>query len=134
MEFLGEEEEEVQGPLATAVKISGQGSTSGATWGKLVVAREMLLGRVMARALELHPEQEHRAVWSWPERDKLSAQWLLCLPGHDSTLAADEMADSVAAVLCLPSPACSDPLKLGMKVGRRTVDRFGDNVMAEAVA
>ena len=120
--------------LASSVESSGDGSTSGATRGMLVEAREMLLGKVLSRALELHMDQEHRAVWSWPERDKLSAQWLLCLPGHNSTLTSSEFSECAASLLCLPSPACSDPRKLGERIGRRRVDKFGDNVVAERVA
>ena len=92
------------------------------------------MGRVLEEALKRHPAQEHRAVYSWPERDKISAAWLLCLPGHDSTLTAAEFSECVAALLALPSPACSDPLKLGQKVGKRRVDVFGDNVVSVAVA
>ena len=40
----------------------------------------------------------------------------------------------MATLLCLPSPACSDPCKLGVKVGRRRVDIYGDNVVSEPVA
>ena len=131
--FLGEEDD-VRGPLSSPVESSGDGSTSGVTRGLLVEAREMLMGKVLAKALELHPEQEHRAVWSWPERDKMSAQWLLCLPGHNSTLTASEFSECAASLLCLPSPACSDPLKLGEKIGKKRVDRYGDYVVAQPLA
>ena len=100
-----------------------------ATSGFLVSAREMLLGRVLLAALERHHLQSRRAVWSWPERDKLSAQFLLHLPGHSSTLTPEEFSECMAALLCLPSPACQD--KLGEVVGRRKVDLYGDNVVGQ---
>ena len=133
MTFLEEDDEEVEGPLSAAVEDAGEGSVTGGTRGQLVQDKEMLMGRVMLRALEKHPRQGDRAVFSWPQRDKLSAAFLLQLPGHDSSLTAAEFGECVAALLCLPSPACSDPRVLGANVGKRKVDRFGDNAMAEAV-
>ena len=70
----GEEAGDLLGPLQQPVESAGEGSTSGATRAKLVEAREKLLGQVLLKALEVHPEQAHRAVWSWPERDKSSAR------------------------------------------------------------
>ena len=116
MQFLGEEDEEVQGPIAAAPESAGEGFTTGATRKKLVEAREILMGKVLLRALEQSPNQQQRGVWSWPERDELSAQWLLCLPGHDSTLSAAEFSEAFSTLLCLDSPACSDPLLLGERV------------------
>ena len=108
-------EEEVEGPLSVPVESTGEESVSGATRGMLISAREVQLGRALAHALEHHPEQAHRAVWSWPERDKLSAQFLLQLPGHISTLTSGEFSECTAALLCLPSPACME--KLGEVLG-----------------
>ena len=131
MDFLGEEDEELAGPLAAEVESAGEGSVSGGTRGKLVQEKEILLGRVMLRALENHRDQTDRAVFSWPQRDKMSAAFLLQLPGHDTSLTSAEFTECAASLLCLPSPACCDPKVLGTRVGKRKVDRFGDNVMAE---
>ena len=134
MEFLGEdEEEEVLGPIKNEVESAGGDSTSGGTRGLLTQAKEKLMGRVLLKALEDHPNQEDRAVFSWPERDKLSAQFLLQLPGHNTSLTAAEFSECVAALMCLPSPACCDPSVLGTKVGKRRVDKFGDNVMSQTL-
>ena len=86
MAFLGEEEEEVPGPISSPVESGGEELVTGATRGILVSAREMLIGRVLLVALERHQQHSHRTVWSWPERYTLSAQFLLHLPGHSSTL------------------------------------------------
>ena len=91
-----------------------------------------MLGRLLDEALLHHRDQGARPVWSWPEADKLSSQWLLALPGHSNTLTSAEFAECVAALLRLPSPACAQ--KIGEQVGRRTVDRFGDAVMAETLS
>ena len=133
-QFLSEEEDEVLGPLAAPSESAGEGSTSGATRKKLVEAWEMLMGKVLLRALEQAPNQQQRGVWSWPERDKLSAQWLLCLPGHDSTLSPAEFSEAFSTLLCQESPSCSDPMLLGERVGRRVVDSYGDNVVAQTLA
>ena len=40
-------------------------------------------------------------------------------------------AEAAAALLCLPSPACAD--RIGCEVGKRRVDKFGDQVQAARV-
>ena len=100
---------------------------------KTITPRWAPLKIYLLKALKVHPQQTHRAVWSWPERDKLSAQWLLCLPGHDSTLTSEEFSQAFTALLCLSSTACADPMRLGEDVWRRVVDRYGDKVVAQAL-
>ena len=78
------------------------------------------MGRLLKEGLLHHPDQEARPVWSWPERDKLSSQWLLALPGHDSSITSEEFTQCVEALLCLPSTACAS--KIGEKVGKARVD------------
>ena len=46
----------------------------------VVEKREQMMSRLMAEGLLHIPNKEARAVWSWPEADKLSSQWLLALP------------------------------------------------------
>ena len=120
--------EEVTGPLTVNAASAGEGCCTGATRAKIVEHRERMMGRLLEEGLLHHRNQEMRPVWSWPERDKLSSQWLLSLPGHDSSLTSDEFTQCVEALLCLPSTACSDVI--GEKVGRVRVNRFGDNVVA----
>ena len=90
------------------------------------------MGRLMDEGLLHIPNKEARAVWSWPEADKLSSQWLLVLPGYANTLTSAEFAECAAALLRIPSPACAS--LLGVQVGRRAVDLYCDAVMAEAVS
>ena len=52
-------------------------------------------------------------------------------PGVDTSLTSEEFSECVAALLCLPSPACT-PL-IGRRVGRASVDKYGDDVMAAAL-
>ena len=93
--------------------------------------RERLMGRLLEESLLHHPHPGARPVFSWPERDKLSSQWLLALPGSDTSLSSEEFPECLAALLCLPSPACL-PL-IGQRVGRSSVDKYGDAVMASAL-
>ena len=132
--YLGEAGGETIGPLCQPVESAGEGCTTGKTRTKLVEEREVLMGKVLARTLELHNMQECREALSWPQRDKLSSQWLLNLPGHNSTLSADEFSQAFSVTLCLPSPACADPLRLGQRVGRRTLDKYGDNAAGQTLA
>ena len=82
-------EEEVIGPLGKDAVSAGEGSCTGgkdSTRAKIQDQRERMMGRLLTDGLLHHPDQEARPVWSWPERDKLSSQWLLALPGHDTSL------------------------------------------------
>ena len=121
--------EAVTGPLAVNAASAGEGCCSGATRGEIIQSRECLMGRLLAEGLERLPNQETRPVWSWPERDKLSSQWLLALPGPDSSLTSEEFTQCIEAHLCLPSTACA-PM-VGVGVGRgKVVDIHGDTVVA----
>ena len=88
------------------------------TWANLV-----------KKGLELHPIQNrsNRPVWSWLQRDKLSAAWLQALPGPETTLTSAEFSEAAAMSLCLPSPACAD--RLGQVIrGAQVVDLYGEAV------
>ena len=108
---------------------AGNGSTDGSTRKMIVQRGEELHGLVLARALELHPNQQARPVLVWPQLDKLSASWLLALPGPDTGMSRLVFKEAMCSHLCLPSPACLD--RLGERVSRNTVvDLHGDKVMA----
>ena len=128
-EWLGGEGE---GPLAADVASAGESCTAGSFRSLIVEHRERTMGRLLEEGLSRHPDQAARPVWSWPQRDKHTSQWTLALPGQSTMLSSEEFSECVAAMLCLGSPACA-PL-LGQRVGRSTVDRFGDTVMAAALA
>ena len=106
---------------------AGIGSTTGATRKAVVEQKEMMRGKVLSKCLKEYLDRRARPAWSWPLRDKLSSQWLLALPAPGS----DMNSAVFASHLCLPSPVCEG--RLGEKLGRATVDRFGDNVQAAAL-
>ena len=127
-DYLGEE---VEGVLARGVEGAGCDST-GTTRQKVQEEREKTRGLLLAKALERYDDQEARPVWSWPERDKHSSAWLLCLPSPDNTFSGAEFTEAVSAFLCLPSPACASlvgqTVTETQKGGRKMVDRWGDVV------
>ena len=79
--YLGEE---VDGVLAEPVEGAGH-STTGHTRTSITEQREKTRARILLEALKQHPQREARPVWSWEDRDKLSAAFLLCLPKPDTT-------------------------------------------------
>ena len=81
--------------------------------------------------MQEYSDQQARPVWAWPQRDKLSAQWLLALPGPGSALSSAVFAEAFAAHLCLPSPVCEG--RVGEKLGKATVDMYGDRIQAAAL-
>ena len=123
---------EVDGPIAAEVDSAGQGYTTGSLRTKIVEHRERINGRLLEEALTRHNNQAARPVFSWPERDKLTSQWLLTHPSADTLLSSEEFTECLAALLCLPSPACAS--LIGERIGRSSVDKYGDTVMASAVA
>ena len=127
-DYLGEE---VEGVLAREVEGAGCDS-SGTTRQKIQEEREKTRGLLLNKALEKYNDQEARPVWSWPERDKHTSAWLLCLPSPDNTLSGAEFREAMSAFLCLPSPACAPLVGVTVadtqKGGRKVVDRWGDVV------
>ena len=124
--YLGED---LGGEVGERVAGAGRGC-EGKLRQCLVEQRESLRGRVLLQALEQHPDREARPVWSWNQRDKHSAAFLLCLPGPKSFLSSAGFSEAFAALLCLPSPACSS--RLGEAIpgrGRETVCKWGDKLM-----
>ena len=124
-DFLGMN---LESPLAVAAEEIGEGSTDGSTRKKTVEQRERIRGSVLSKVLETYPDQSARPVWVWPQRDKLSAAWLLSLPGPHSGLTSTIFSKAVCMNLCLPSPVCRG--RIGETIGRAKVDQFGDKVMA----
>ena len=91
--------------------------------------RDKTWANLVKKGLELHPIQTraNRPVWSWLQRDKLSAAWLQALPGPETTLTSAEFSEAAAAALCLPSPACVE--RLGQVIrGAQVVDLYGEAV------
>ena len=127
-EWLGEE---LDGCLAQPVSGAGMGCVSGATRKLVVEQLEKMWGKILKTSLDHQADRRVRPVMSWPQRDKLSSAWLLALPAGDTCLSSPVFAEAAAALLCLPSPACAD--KIGCEVGKRRVDRYGDQVQAARV-
>ena len=124
-------ETELVEPLSVDTMAAGLGSTSGSTRKAIIEQMEKLRGEALNKALLEHNDRQVRPTWAWPQRDKLTAHWLLALPGPETGLSSAVFVEAAAAHLCLPSPACSD--KVGQKVGRTTVDIYGDKVRSVAL-
>ena len=122
--YLGED---LEGVLAERVEGVGQ-EAKGCIRQKITEQVETRRGRLLLKALEQHPDREARPVFSWPERDKHSAAWLLALPGPNFALSNAEFSEAFAAMLACPSPACTE--RLGQPVpGGKRVCRWGDVVV-----
>ena len=89
--YLGEE---VEGALAEQVE--GAGKDSNHLRQALTEGWQQTRGRLLQKALEQHPDKLARPVWSWPQRDKHSAAWLLCLPTPDTSFSAEEFTEACA--------------------------------------
>ena len=106
-------------------------SVDGSTRRKVVQQREGLRHEILSKVMKEHGDRQARPVTVFPNFDKLSGAWLLALPGPENGLSATVFTESMAAHLCLPSPA----VVAGGWVGKHTVrggpviDRFGDAVM-----
>ena len=123
-------DQELEGHLAVEVGGIGGGSVDGSTRRAVVQQREEIRGAVLKEALVRMDNSTLKPVRAWANRDKLSSSWLQCLPGPDG-LSSQAFSEAMALLLCMPSPACTD--RIGAKVGRKTVDIFGDAIMSEVL-
>ena len=115
-------------PLKDGVEAAGQGREDGGTRRVVVQHREELREAVLRETLSRQQRSNNRPLMAWTNRDKLSTPWLQCLPGPEGFSNA-EFSEAMALVLCMPSPACKD--RVGEKVGKAVVDKYGDNVMSQ---
>jgi hypothetical protein len=122
-------EKELDGPLKDPVEAAGQGSSDGSTRHRVTGYLEEQRAAVMCRALQLHPDQTARPVWAFPQLDRLSQAWIRQLPGS-AGLSQLEFSETMARLLCLPSPLCA--ARVGEPLGERglAIDPFGDNVLS----
>ena len=122
-----------EAPAWAAVEVQSAGlglpEQGGTVQGDLQKAREEVRLEFFRWALREHPRQEARQVWSWWERDKLSSQWALALPGGATRLESCEFQEVVAQHLCLQSPGCA--ARVGQVVGKSVLDRYGDKLGSE---
>ena len=118
------------GPLSDDVGGAGCGREDGGTRKLIVNQREELRAAVLGETLSRlkAPHNTSRPVMAWTNRDKLSTAWLQSLPGPNGLNNA-EFSEAMALVLCTPSPACQD--RVGEKVGKSVVDKYGNAVMNE---
>ena len=77
---------EMQENLGQRVGEVGGDSRDGSTRGRIAEERDVTWAKLVRKGLEMHPKQDrtNRPVWSWLQRDKLSAAWLQALPGFRS--------------------------------------------------
>ena len=115
--------------LDVAAEGAGHGSTDGSTRRKVTTLLEDMRAATLVKALEEHPDQSARPVWVHPQLDKLSQGWILSLPGHNGFSQA-EFSETVARLLCLPSPCCQTKLGQPLHQHGLLVDPFGDNILS----
>ena len=81
----------------------------------------------MNKVLEELPDQGHRAVMVRKNADKLSTAFLLSKPGPHTGIQSIFFSEQLLALLAVPSVLCRG--KVGERVGRLTVDEWGDAVL-----
>ena len=122
-------DKEFEGPLMVEVEGAGEGRVDGSSRRLITTWIEDTRAAVLKKALESHPTQSARPAWVHPQLDKLSQGWILAVPGPEGFSHA-EFGETVARLLCLPSPCCQP--KLGTALGQHgmVVDNFGDDLMS----
>ena len=116
-------------PMNISAQGAGDGREDGTTRKIIVQHREEVREAVLRESLS-RKDRQSRQVMAWTNRDKLSTAWLQSLPGPDG-FSNPEMSEALALMLCMPSPACKE--RIGEKVGKAVVDKFGDNVMTQVL-
>ena len=106
---------------------AGLGSDDGSTRQEVIRQLEELRGAVILEGIKANGMGK-RQVQSMINRDKLTTAWLQALPGPEG-LSNAAFSEAMSLVLCLPSPICRS--RVGEKVGKRTVDIYGDSIQNE---
>ncbi len=83
---------------------------------------------VLEKAMEEYPDQTARSVIHMKQLDKVSSAWVFALPGPDTYIPSPAFSETMCSYLCVPSPACQE--FVGQKIGRETVDIWGDKVQS----
>ena len=118
---------EFSGPLSVDAQGAGLGSDDGSTRQEVIRQLEELRGAVILEGIKANGMGK-RQVQSMINRDKLTTAWLQVLPGPEG-LSNAAISEAMSLVLCLPSPICRS--RVGEKVGKRTVDIYGDSIQNE---
>ena len=113
--------------LTSEVEGVGLGSEDGSTRKLVTDEREKLRAAVLKKALEDYPNQAARSVIAWKQRDKLCTAFLVALPGPHTSLSSPQFGEALCVILCMPSLCCRD--RVGLKVGDRRVDAYGEQVV-----
>ena len=113
--------------LTSEVEGVGLGSEDGTTRKLVTDEREKLRAAVLKKALEDYPNQAARSVIAWKQRDKLCTAFLVALPGPHTSLSSPQFGEALCVILCMPSLCCRD--RVGLKVGDRRMDLFGEQVV-----
>ena len=115
---------DVEGVFDVSLEGFGGGSVSGQTRGLIVSAREKTRYLLLEKYLSEHRPKRDRPAWAWKQRDNISSDWLLALPGGDLTLSNAEFTEAAATSLCLPSPSCAG--RVGEPIiGNKKIDQYG---------
>ena len=86
-------------------------------------------GHHYEKGLSQYPDQSAMPVKAWKNRDKISAGFLLELPGPHNPWSSAEWAEALCLLLSLPSNACKSVRNLGQPIGNRFVDIYGCEVL-----
>ena len=116
-------------PSMHALEVEGMGQerTDGSTRAIMVQEMERLRSDALDKVLKELPNQGERAVLVRQNADKLSTAFLLTRPGPHTGIPSVHFSEQLLALLAVPSLLCRG--KVGEKVGRLTVDQWGDAVM-----
>ena len=99
-------DQDIAEPFGTALPNLGDGSVTGATRSKIVVAMENMQVKVLEKALSQVRPKSTREAWSWRQRDKVASAWTLAMPTGATYLSDAEFSEACASSLCVASPAC----------------------------
>ena len=120
-------EEEVSRMHSHEKEGMGEGRTDGSSRALMMKEAEKLRAAAMEKSLKELPDQSERAVLVRKNTDKLSTAFLLAKPGPHSAIPAIFFSEQLCALLAVPSVLCRG--KEGERVGRLTVDKWGDAIM-----
>ena len=120
-------EEELPFYHSSTVEGLGEGSKNGSSRPLMVKEMEKLRADALDKALKEFPDKTSRMVMVRKNADKLSFCFLLDRPGPHSGIASIHFSERILTLLAVPSVLCRG--KVGQRVGKLKVDKWGDSVL-----
>ena len=116
---------------SSTVEGLGEGRKDGSSRPFLVKEMEVMRASALDKAMKECRDKTARMVMVRKNADKMSFSFLLGRPGPHSGIASVHFSERILTLLAVPSVLCRG--KVGQRVGKLKVDKWGDAILNAAI-